>query len=83
MNKIRIYHQPFEREDELLDVAVWVADEEMNFNLHDTFAGGYGPTEQGRFTDIPMDGVSTQAIRLYPRYQGWGHQWGKLSLGIR
>ena len=33
MNKIRIYHQPFERDDELMDVAVWIADEEMNFEL--------------------------------------------------
>ena len=65
-----------------MDVAVWVADEEMNFELHDIFTGGYGPTEQGRFTDIPMDGVSTQAIRLYPRYQGWGHQWGEVEFWV-
>ena len=32
MNKIH-YHQPFERDDELMDVAVWIADEEMNFEL--------------------------------------------------
>ena len=31
MNKIRIYHQPFEREDELMEVGVWIADEELNF----------------------------------------------------
>ena len=39
MNKIRIYHQPFERDDELMDVAVWIADEEMNFQLHKTVLG--------------------------------------------
>ncbi|NCV19772.1 MAG: hypothetical protein EBW42_13660, partial [Rhodobacterales bacterium] len=62
MNKIRIYHQPFERDDELMDVAVWIADEEMNFELLKTIPGEVGTTEQGRFTDIDLEGISTQAI---------------------
>ena len=82
MSKIRIYHQPFEREDELMEVGVWIADEEMNFQLHDVFAGAVGPTEQGRFTDIPMEGISTQAVRLFPKYQGWGHQWGEVEFWV-
>ena len=26
--------------------------------------------------------VSTQAIRLYPRYQGWGHQLGEVEFWV-
>ena len=40
MNKLRIYFQPYERAAELKEVAVYVADEEMNFELLDTFEGG-------------------------------------------
>ena len=40
MNKIRIYHQPFEREDELMEVGVWIADEEREFfELYQVFPG--------------------------------------------
>ena len=29
-----------------MEVGVLIADEEMNFQLHDVFAGAVGPTEQ-------------------------------------
>ena len=82
MNNIRIYHQPFERPDSLMEVEVWIADEEFNFQLHGIFPVEIGYTEQGRFTDIDMKGVVTQAIRLLPRYRGWGHQLGEWSFGF-
>ena len=59
MNKVRIYHQPFEREDELMEVGVWIADEELNFELHQVFPGEVGSTEQGRFTDIDLEDFHT------------------------
>ena len=82
LNKIRIYHQPFDRPDELMEIEVWVADEELNFELYGTFPGETGPTEQGRFTDIPMDRLETQAVRLFPKYRGWGHQLGEVEFWV-
>ena len=65
-----------------MEVGVWIADEELNFELHQVFPGEVGSTEQGRFTDIDLEGISTQAIRLMPKYQGWGHQWGEVEFWV-
>ena len=35
-NKIRIYYQPYERSDELMEIGVWVMDSEMHL-VWDTF----------------------------------------------
>ena len=45
MNKIRIYYQPYERSDELMEIGVWVADSEMQFSLWDTIPGPYNPRQ--------------------------------------
>ena len=82
MNKLRIYFQPYERAAELKEVAVYVADEEMNFELLDTFEGGPGPVQQGKFTEFSMEGINTQAIRLEPEYDGWGHMWGEVEFWV-
>ena len=82
MNKLRIYFQPYERAAELKEVAVYVADEEMNFELLDTFEGGPGPVQQGKFAEFSMEGINTQAIRLEPEYDGWGHMWGEVEFWV-
>ncbi len=83
MNKLRIYFQPYERAGELKEVAVYVADEEMNFGLLDEFAGGAGPVQQGKYVEFDMNGIETQAIRLEPEYDGWGHMWGEVEFWVR
>ena len=82
MNKLRIYFQPYERAAELKEVKVFIADEEMNFEHLDSFPGGPGPVQQGKYAEFSMDGVTTQAIRLEPEYDGWGHMWGEVEFWV-
>ena len=82
MNKLRIYFQPYERAAELKEVAVYLADEEMNFELYDRFPGGAGPVQQGKYAEFDMNGIITQAIRLEPEYDGWGHMWGEVEFWV-
>ena len=49
LSKVRIYFQPFARDDELKQIDVHVADDEMNFLHHDTFVDFVGPVERGKF----------------------------------
>ena len=70
---VRIYFQPFARDDELKQIDVHVADDEVNFLHHDTFVDFVGPVEQGKCR-ISLEGVTTQAVRLNPQFQGWGHR---------
>ena len=58
-------------------------DEEIDFDLYNVFAGGYGPTEQGRFTDIPTEGISS-GNPIVPEVSGVGSPVGRSRvLGIR
>ena len=82
MNKIRIYFQPYDRSDEFKEVEIWTADEEMNFSLYKTLPGGVGLREQGLFAEYDLQGVQTRAIRLAPKFQGWGHQWGEVEFWV-
>ena len=82
MNKIRIYFQPYERAAELEEVKVYIADEEMNFELLDSFPGGPGLLQQGKYAEFDMNGITTQAIRLEPSYDGWGHMWGEVEFWV-
>ena len=82
MNKIRIYFQPYERADELKEVEIWVADEEMSFSLLKTVPGVVGIREQGVFAEYDLEGITTRAIRLAPKFQGWGHQWGEVEFWV-
>ena len=82
MNKIRIYFQPTDRADEFKEVEIWVADEEMNFSLLKTEPGVIGIRGQGVFAEYELEGVSTRAIRLAPKFQGWGHQWGEVEFWV-
>ena len=59
-----------------MEIGVWVADSEMQFSLWDTIPGPYNPKAVGVFEEYDMTGVTTRAIRLEPKFQGWGHQWG-------
>ena len=82
MEKMRIYFQPYDRSDEFKEVEIWVADEEMNFSLLRVSPGGIGLREQGLFAEYDLEGVSTRAIRLAPKFQGWGHQWGEVEFWV-
>ena len=83
LNKARLYFQPFARDDELKLIQVYTADDELDFNLFSTVDELVGPVEQGKWVEFSLEGVDTQAIRLLPQFQGWGHQWGNLKSGYR
>ena len=82
MDKIRIYYQPYERADELMEIEIWTADEEMGFSLWKTMPGPVKPKGIGVFVEYDMTGVTTRAIRLAPKFQGWGHQWGEVEFWV-
>jgi hypothetical protein len=82
LNKARLYFQPFARDDELKLIQVFAADDELNFNLFSTIDELVGPVEQGKWVEFSLEGVDTQAIRLLPQFQGWGHQWGELEIWV-
>ena len=82
LSKARLYFQPFARDDELKLIQVYAADDELNFNLFSTIDELVGPVEQGKWVEFSLEGVDTQAIRLLPQFQGWGHQWGELEIWV-
>ena len=82
MSKIRLYYQPFVRDDELKQIDAYIADDEMNFFHHKTVLDMFGPLERGKFIEFSLEGVSTQGVRLVPQFQGWGHQWGEVEFWV-
>ena len=34
------------------------------------------------FAEYDLEGISTRAIRLAPKFQGWGHQWGEVEFWV-
>ena len=57
-------------------VNIFSADDELNFDHYRTEQDLVGTVEQGKWLEFSLDTVETQAIRLDPEFQGWGHQWG-------
>ena len=82
MNKIRILLSTTDRADEFKEVEILVADEEMNFSLLKTAPGVIGIRGQGVFAEYDLEGVTTRAIRLAPKFQGWGHKWGEVEFWV-
>ena len=80
---IRIYYQPFARADELDQLDIYIADDELNFALHKQVNGIISLREQGGFFEVEMGGVHTKAVRLLPKHRGWGHQWGEVEFWIQ
>ena len=81
-NKVRLYFQPFARDDELKSLEVMVADDELNFYYLKTLTDLLGTVEKGAWVEFPLEGIDTQAIRLSPQFQGWGHQWGEVEFWV-
>jgi hypothetical protein len=82
LSKARLYFQPFARDDELKSVEVMAADDELNFYYLKTLTEIVGPVEQGKWVEFALEGIDTQAIRLSPQFQGWGHQWGEVEFWV-
>ena len=81
MNKIRIYYQPYERSDELMEIGVWVADSEMQFSLWDTIPGPYNPKAVGVFEEYDMTGVTTPPFDSNRSFRVGGISGGSRVLG--
>ena len=79
---VRIYYQPFARPDELNELEIFVADDEMNFEPYQTFDEIISIRERGGFYEIDLNGVETKAIQMLPKHRGWGHQWGEVEFWI-
>jgi hypothetical protein len=56
--------------------------EQMNFSLWKTMPGPVKPKGIGVFIEYDLTGVTTRAIRLAPKFQGWGHQWGEVEFWV-
>ena len=54
----------------------------MQFSLWDTIPGPYNPKAVGVFEEYDMTGVTTRAIRLEPKFQGWGASVGEVEFWV-
>lgn len=76
---IRIYFQPTDRADELVEVKVEVSrdgDQFVQFNEYDGFITEKG---KGAWAEMDLRAVNARYFRISPRFQGWGHLWGEVE----
>ena len=76
---IRIYFQPWDREDELMEVKVEVSRDGKNFMLFNEYEGFVAEKGKAAWAEVNLRAVKAQYFRITPKYQGWGNQWGEVE----
>jgi len=76
---IRVYFQPWDREDELMELKVEVSRDGQNFMLFNEYDGFIAEKGKAAWAEIDLRAVKSQFFRLTPKYQGWGNQWGEVE----
>ena len=76
---IRIYFQPWDRADELMEVKVEVSRDGMNFMLFNEYEGFVAEKGKAAWAEVNLRAVKAQYFRITPKYQGWGNQWGEVE----
>ena len=70
-------------DDELRKLSIFAADKEADFELFSSAENLVAPREKGKWIEFDLEGkVETNAIRLSPEFQGWGHQWGEVEFWV-
>lgn len=80
MGAIRIYFQPFARDDELKSIRVEVSLGGETFHTFNEYGEIISVRERGSWVEMDLGAVKARFFRLTPDFQGWGHQWGEIEL---
>jgi hypothetical protein len=76
---IRIYFQPWDRSDELMEVKVEVSRDGENYMLFNEYEGFVAEKGKSAWAEVDLRAVKAQYFRIAPKYQGWGNQWGEVE----
>ncbi len=76
---IRIYFQPWDRSDELMEVKVEVSRDGENYMLFNEYEGFVAEKGKAAWAEVDLRVVKAQYFRITPKYQGWGNQWGEVE----
>lgn len=76
---IRIYFQPWDREDELSEIKVEVSLDGDNFLIFNQYHGFLAERGKGAWAEIDLRAIKARFFRLSPKYQGWGNLWGEVE----
>jgi len=81
---IRIFYQPWDRNDELAQVKVEVSRDGVNYVDFNTYAGFVGERGSGIWAEMDLRQIKARFFRLTPQFQGWGNLWGEVEFwGIK
>ena len=76
---IRIYFQPTDRADELVEVKVEVSRDGNNFVLFNEYEEFVTEKGKGAWAELDLRAVNARYFRISPKFQGWGHLWGEVE----
>lgn len=76
---MRIYFQPWDRSDELMEVKVEISRDGENFMLFNEYEGFVAEKGKAAWAQVDLKAVKAQYFRITPKYQGWGNQWGEVE----
>ena len=76
---IRIYFQPWDRSDELMEVKVEVSRDGEKYMLFNEYEGFVAEKGKSAWAEVDLRAVKAQYFRIAPKYQGWGNQWGEVE----
>ncbi|SVC25870.1 uncharacterized protein METZ01_LOCUS278724 [marine metagenome] len=76
---IRIFYQPWDRNDELAQVKVEVSRDGVNYVDFNTYAGFVGERGSGIWAEMDLRQIKARFFRLTPQFQGWGNLWGEVE----
>tara|TARA_B100001093_G_C26654305_1_gene938944 strand:+ start:177 stop:716 length:540 start_codon:yes stop_codon:yes gene_type:complete len=76
---IRVYFQPWDRSDELLELKVEISRDGENFMMFNEYEGFVAEKGKAAWAQVDLRAVKAQYFRLTPQYQGWGNQWGEVE----
>ncbi len=76
---IRIYFQPTDRADELVEVKVEVSKDGNQFLQFNEYEGFVTEKGKGAWAELDLRAVNARYFRISPKFQGWGHLWGEVE----
>lgn len=76
---IRIYFQPWDRADELMEIKLEVSRDGKKFIVFNEYEDFIANKESGAWAEVDLRAVKARYFRITPKYRGWGHQWGEVE----
>ena len=76
---IRIYFQPWDRGDELMELKVEVSRDGETFVLFNEYERFDAVKGKAVWAEVDLRAVKARHFRITPKYRGWGNQWGEVE----